>query len=634
MKKIKTILRLAGLCTVAVLFTIGLLAGCFSAVDNPLSGAGIPAGKGVVQLNIGGSGGRTAFPTMTGITYTITCTGAEIKTDTSSGNTHTIELAPGTWTIRVEAKNSSSVIIAEGTTEVLVKAGRTTEASVRLAAVSDNTSAGGTLVWSADFPNGLDSAVLAYNTDNVNMLDGSIAVTGTKRSGTLNLDPGVYLISVNLAKGTKKAGDVAAVYIYSGLATTADWTFTADSLVEFKPLALSVDINASSGITVNSAALTLSGNGGMVDQSRSFAKDTGNTWKVTTSIPETASTLSWSLVITTARGPLPEITGTGAAAASIVLPAVNIYTLTATVGENGGLKAGSTDVSNGAVLEFLGGTSVMLTATGDTGYELKTMMVNSATQDSPHTFAINADTTVAVEFDEKTGVDPNLIFEWSAELHGVPVGTTNFAASVNLTGSSSGLITTMPVVTKNGVISWDGTRKGIALNATGTGNANDAIFCIGTSDTTSSTTTSAPDGVFNFNTRGEDGAGVKISMEIAFLTATASRQINFYLSHNLIGNTSPLGASGGGRIVYWADPSTNFAYSANNGGWTAGTLTADDTSAGITKKGTLYTREMKTADGWTSANIGLLAKTFIAVALQNSGSNILIKSIKVEYVAP
>jgi hypothetical protein len=618
MKKIKTIFKLAGLCTVAVLFTAGLLAGCFSDVD--ASGAGIPPGKGVVQLNIGGSGEHTAFPAMTGITYVITCTmeGAE-QTVTGSRNTHTIELAPGTWTINVEAKNSGNEKVAEGTVEVLVKAGRATGASVLLNAVEPAGAETGTFAWSAIFPNGLDSAVLKYGTEpsesldiNVNTTNGNVTVAGTKRSGELALKPGVYLITVNLAKGTKKAGDVAAVYIYSGLKTTTDWIFTADSLVEFNPLALSVDINASSGITVNSAVLTLSGDGGMVDQTLDFAEDTGNTWKFTTSIPETAVNLSWTLAITTARGTLPDIAGSDAAAANVTLDAVDIYTLTADVGENGTLSVNGGKYEG--PLEFLGGTSVTLTATGDTGFELDTMTVNSATQDSPHTFAIDADTTVAVEFDEKTGVDPNLIFEWKKNTDTVSSNlSANFGNAFPVTGYSE--ITIKNAGTSAIAPDGGGFRIG------GENNSGVRTLSIGqTNNALSLATDSATEGngVFDFSTK-------KVQISITYENAVqyGTRQILRVSvnNNNTAAASSALLPNGANQIVAYASLATLNTAAGESADATSGTVTLTfPTSTAITQ------------------GADTLKKAYVAITAQHdgvaggTGNWITISGVKIEYL--
>jgi len=638
MKNIKTILKLTGLCASAAFTVICLLAGCFSAIDDSVSGAGIPDGKGAVLLNIGESGGRTAFPAMTGITYTITCVmGGTEQTASASRNTFTIELAPGTWNIKVEAKNSGDDTIAEGTTEVLVKQGKTTEASVLLTAIEPVGAETGTLVWSADFPTGLGSAAIAYSgtaDGTVDLLDSGITVVGTKRSGELALKPGVYTVTVNLANGSKKAGDVAVVYIYNGLRTTVNWTFTADSLVEFNPLALSVDINASAGITVSGAALTLSGNGGMVAQELEFAKNTGSAWKVTTSIPETATTLNWSLVVTTERGALPAVTGSGAAAPSITLNTVDIYTLTASVGANGGLKAGSTDMANGDVLEFLGGTSVTLTAAPDGGYELDSMTVGGSPVSSP--YVINANTVINVTFKEKTGVDTNLIFEWEYKSPAdAPQGTfTNTGTNAYLVGTGiHSQAANMPITAMNNTVTHV-SGKGIQID----GNASTAILLIGINGSdarTATTSSTAPDGVFNFT---ENNAGYKVTIKLAEAPTAAGsgRSLSVNLCHNnTTGNNGPFGGAyspaNAGRLYYdqtpWnsastSKPDTGLTVSGNNGAWdtATNTITLRNIVPSITN---FPTNRSFLEKGW-------IAITQLGTNSGNAGATFIINYIKIE----
>ena len=634
MKTIKNILKLTGLGVLAAILSIGLFSACFSAFDTPVAGTeGISAGKGAVQINIGDSAARTAFPAMAGVTYDVTLTGGgETITETFTRANGSVELFPGTWALTVEAKNASTVIASATLPGITVTAGKSTEVSVRLEAAG---TANGTFAWSADFPNSLDTAVLAYsgaatgNVDiNVASSSSDITVAGTKRSGTLELAPGVYLVTINLAKGSKTAGDALAVHIYSGLTTTKnDWVFTADSLIESKALAISIDIIPSPGVTVNSAELTLSGDGGMVHQDHLLTNSGGNTWTLSTTVPDTTTTLGWELAIVTAGG-THTAQGTGVAySASLTLTAVNIYTLTATVGPNGTLSVNGTPYDS--VREFLDGASVTLTANAIGGYELDSLTVNDV-PNSPHTFTISGDTTVNVTFKEVVGVDPNLIFEWTTAngepaVSGVPSMTwstgANAAATVStakLTGS--GKYTEVPISLASGGNNTTSIayNNGISFAADST-NARILVIGagIGKSVTTAGPTHQA--GGFNF-LNGFPAGKTKIQVTITLGSFTGgSGNFSVTLNNNTTNGAScPLTPTqgGGARIIYHAAPNgTSFTH-AQNGNWNGSTT---------------YTSRAFSPDDFTGGS-ATLETAFIGIAHTSGDNAFTITGIKIEYV--
>jgi hypothetical protein len=266
---------------------------------------------------------------------------------------------------------------------------------------------------------------------------------------------------------------------------------------------------------------------------------------------------------------------------------VNIYTLAATVGPEGILRVNGTDYAG--ILEFIGGTSVTLTPSPGLGYQLDEMTVGGAVISSVYT--INADTTVVVTFKEK-GVDPNVIWEWmylSPEDGPQGGAFTNVSTGNYLVGT--GLhpqAEMMPINAMGGagnVTHVSG--KGIQLNgSTATTAATLVIGNVGTNPRTATTSSTAPDGVFNFT---ENTAGHKITIPLAEppTAATGNRSITIGVCHsNTAGTDGPLASgyspSNAGRLFYyqnpWQAPGTGTEPSSglipgNNGAWNAATNT-------------------------------------------------------------
>jgi len=607
MKTLRNILKLTGLCAMAALLSAGLFTACFSALDAP-GAEGISAGKGAVQITIGDSNARTAFPAMTGVTYAVSATkGGDTVPGSFTGSSGSIELDAGTWSIIVDAKNTSDETIATATkTGVVVAAGKSTEVIARLTAATGI--ANGTFAWAVDFPDSLDTATLNY-TGAANAIDINTttptsdvtAIDGTKRNGTISLAPGVYLVTVNLAKDGKAAGDVLAVHIYSGLTTTKnDWLFTADSLIASKPLAVSVDINHSNGVTVTSAALTLNGDGSMTEQEDlPLINSGGNTWTVNTNVPDTVTTLAWNLEITT-TGETHTAQATGVAYATpLTLDPINIYTLTASVGEHGSLNVNGTAYAS--VREFLGGASVTLTAVPAGGYKLDQFKVDDVDQTSPHPFTISADTAVVVTFEVDATVDPNVIWEWSYD----PDGWTNLGAG------NTRQVNGKTVLAGNSAMNVDTTNGGASINVRAQ---------IGSALTANSTTNTLRDPNGEFDFWGTDGKRkIQVTAVFNVLTSpTANRTMYLTVNNN---TSTPASA------VH-----SNSAFASNQ---VTTSFTGEFTLSGVFNPSDVALTSEFTA---VPANSGVtiedvLKKSFIGINYSGSNSGtIIVKSIKIEYV--
>jgi hypothetical protein len=652
MKKINTVLRAAGI----GLFAALLLAGCF--FEQVGGNTGAKTGK--IEITIDGSDARTLGPVFTGVTYSVSATsgGTTVTSDALS-----FELAAGTWTFTVEAKRSDAVIGTGTATGVTVTAGSSTRVDIDL--VPSGT-VEGSLSWAINAPSDPDIEVKLEYYDGTNW-ESLIGNGNTFAAGTIALDPGSYLVRSSLKGLTTlgTAGDLEAVHIYSGLDTKVEWRYSASGLLPVKPFSGSVVVTPSDLTGISSVTADITGDGEMDKyEDVIFTKTTGNTWTFEVEIPENETSLNVTLsIVTTNNGETPlTVTQSGITTMTVTLTAVSVYTLSATVGENGILRVNGVALANNGKRDFVGGTLITLAGVGDgSGYETDELKADGSDYTAP--FNITKDTAVAVTFKERTGVDPLLIFEWNAEQHGLPSDFTDtFTATPldsdfygDLVGSSNAVLGSISVLkinnpTHNRTVYWDNTRKGIVIDAiTGTGSNWDAVLCIGTDGTVTTTpyTATAPKGVFSFRTASLDisgeskNYGVKISMDIDFLTVGAARQINVYLSHNAIGNASILSANTSapvaGRPIFWSNPSTALAYTANNGGFTEGIPPVSDTS--IVKRGLLYSRSISDADtGWATGTDTIRGNSFFSVAVQNQSATVnshkfLIKSIKVEYVA-
>ena len=227
--------------------------------------------------------------------------------------------------------------------------------------------------------------------------------------------------------------------------------------------------------------------------------------------------------------------------------------------------------------------------------------------------------------------DLNLIFEWQYGDDNGPKGTfTNSGTDAYLVGTGThGSASAMPVrITTGSDITDDTVNKGIKIdgyNATG-GRA----LLIGTNDngaTTSGTVApTQPVGVFDFRTGNTGGIKVSIVMEI-LTDGVGGRGFNVILNNSTTtANATPLDNGGNeARIAYWATPIASgtgvtggASYNVDSKTLTCATILPNNYNQGPEQLATLE-----------EAFISLMT---LGVSGGNSGAEMLIKSIRIEYV--
>ncbi|MCL2880207.1 MAG: hypothetical protein FWF29_08190, partial [Treponema sp.] len=357
MKTFNTIVKTAAL-GLAVIVTLVMAAGCFSALTPPVSNSGaIPAGKGALTISIAGADARTIFPDMSGFTYNASFTSGTTVISTGSlvaNAANNFYLDPGTWKVDIYATGTiattpavlTAVIGAAHIPAIVITAGQTTECTnIQVLPVTQDPSTqatldNGTLSWSVSFPEDLDTAKLYYGlygetpTD-VDLLQQAATDQSTSLSGSISLVPGTYLVNSHLEKDSLVAGNAEAVHIYAGQTSSINWQYFAASFVDTKSLAGSVNITCSDTIeSIQSVVLNIPG-----VQPISLVKDGSDPAVYSFSdihIPNSIDTVTGTLTITTDTN-IVTVPVSIAYSENLVLDPVHISALEATIGANGSL---------------------------------------------------------------------------------------------------------------------------------------------------------------------------------------------------------------------------------------------------------------------------------------------------------
>jgi hypothetical protein len=160
------------------------------------------------------------------------------------GTAETVELMSGMWIVTTMAytdTQGTETAAARDITPVTIIGGETIAEEVALAPITDG--AGGQFDYAITLPaTAVDSATVTVTVGTSAANKGAVvtggvidltAITPTdgKRTGTLSLDAGYYLMNIAIAKGTAETGITEEVHIYPGLTTTAAFTFTDADLV-------------------------------------------------------------------------------------------------------------------------------------------------------------------------------------------------------------------------------------------------------------------------------------------------------------------------------------------------------------------------------------------------------------------
>ncbi|MDR1029971.1 MAG: hypothetical protein LBL76_03760, partial [Treponema sp.] len=207
-----------------VVLGIAGLAGC----QNPFDPIREPAaqGKGRVVVTIGDPGtARTIAPAETLFTsYTLTFSGpAQVDPIEVSGVSvkKELELEVGDWTITATGyTGTEGAAVAEGSAAITVSSGETSPVNILLGPKTGG--APGTFSYSLKIPDGLGNGaqLIISRSTGVDLQTISLVYNASGISGSVNLDPGEYLVRVRLQKGGLYAGLTEVLHIYSGLTST------------------------------------------------------------------------------------------------------------------------------------------------------------------------------------------------------------------------------------------------------------------------------------------------------------------------------------------------------------------------------------------------------------------------------
>jgi len=525
MKKLNTFLKIIGL----VLLTSIMFIGCFD--EPPVFDSGnIKPGMGAIQLKIEGDE-RTLFPVFSDVSYAISGTSGS---NTVSSTATTFDLAPGTWDITIDAKKGEKIIGKATVTGVVIELGKTTRVDVILAPFGTGT---GTLSWTITAPAGLDTEILEYSANN-----GTTWTPLTPfAAGTQTLAAGSYLARSALTGSGGSDGDIEAFHIYEDHTTLLNWSYSADGLIREKAFAGSVSITTGALTSVTSVQWELTGDGGM--SPRTITLEGTGPYTFNINIPESVNNVGGKLLIavTNSAAALERTLENQAYAANLTLPALNVYTISAVVGENGALTVNGTALANSARRDFIGGTAITLVAQAIPAFELDRMFVNTAPQVSGYQFNIAADTVVDVLFKEQSGDGPVVIWEWKYAdgLTGNGNSATNFLGSApGMVFRSNGNVNTGATVGINLV-----NRIGIGSNLSTSSNNNDGH---------PSRTVYDPDGKFDF--WGDDGSKkVKVTavFECTLTNGTDARNVILLLNSNQSASavSAPLSVHGTDAVI-------------------------------------------------------------------------------------
>jgi hypothetical protein len=211
-----------------------LLVSCQNPVDSPKA-----APSGTVTITLAGAGGaaRSIMPSVPSFSrYALTLQKGEItQTQDADGlatDGVTVQLEQGTWSVTVDAFQAldhdgnaatptQEYKAATATASLTVTAGGSNSVAVQLepVAADEADTPKGVFVWDITLPDGVNSTTMSLGT-----VSGLIDLDLTQeanRSSSVEVDSGVYSLTIILGKDGLSTSLIEKVYIYGGLQTTA-----------------------------------------------------------------------------------------------------------------------------------------------------------------------------------------------------------------------------------------------------------------------------------------------------------------------------------------------------------------------------------------------------------------------------
>jgi hypothetical protein len=167
----------------------------------------------------------------------------------SPGVPLSLQLEAGNWTITAKAM-AGNVEKANGAATVPIPPSGIADAAITLSPVVGSP-ATGTLAYTLYYPNGATGSLSLEDTDG-NPEGSPVNIPLSETEDTITLNPGSYLATVSLTKGTETAGRVEAIHIVAGLTTRVAYNFYEDLAAAPTPISNATELAA---IGANSASL-------------------------------------------------------------------------------------------------------------------------------------------------------------------------------------------------------------------------------------------------------------------------------------------------------------------------------------------------------------------------------------------
>jgi spore coat protein CotH len=235
---------------IAFLFAAALLVNCENPLTAPLNPGGSSvqdAGRGTVVIHIsdGNAGQRTLLPPAAAFshyTWTFTSEGKAPVTRSSENTTVEVDLERGSWEVTVKGYvtiGGTPYLAAQGRKTITVTPGTPVNVSIIMTIAADPAGEAGTLSYDIDLS--LETASLSKALLVLESLGGDYKTEidlkeAGKRTGTLTLESGFYLLKVQLENGYQALGKTEVVHIYPNMETKAAYTFGSGDLTRLVPI--------------------------------------------------------------------------------------------------------------------------------------------------------------------------------------------------------------------------------------------------------------------------------------------------------------------------------------------------------------------------------------------------------------
>ena len=202
---------------------IALFALTFTACTvNPPSAVGEQSS---LLIRVTGGTNRTLFPNLA-LSYAVVFENAEQRIDgvLDSSGTGAFNLPAGFWNVTLTAKAGGIDAAAASAANVELKPGERKELRLTLVPLSG---AAGNFSYAVQFPAEVQSALLSIDNAHGVPVAGSPFNVKNQKNGMINLEPGSFLLRLNLKYGIAQAsaGRAEAFHIYAGQTTGASYTF-------------------------------------------------------------------------------------------------------------------------------------------------------------------------------------------------------------------------------------------------------------------------------------------------------------------------------------------------------------------------------------------------------------------------